>query len=246
LTYQAKFLNNADNAENYLGTSQKTALNLGVYLVDLGYNSLYLKSQEGLKYLKSVKKLSDQLNILDDQTKSMLTRFESNLENRDSLLTIAREGYFTIDNYLHKNERKDASAYILVGSWIEGLYLGTSLVKENPNFATDEKYKPILWRIGGQKESLNNLISLLNKFDKNNHKDLIAKLEELKKIYESVKIEQGEADSEELLDIAEIQNSDELSEKVMMKTLKKVEISKENVEKIAEKVTEIRKMITEK
>lgn len=247
LDYNNKFLNSADNASAYLGTSQKTALNLGVYLVDLGYNSLYLKSQEGLNYLKAVKKLSDQLNILDNETKTLVTKFEGNLENRDSLLTIAREGYFSIDNYLRKNERKDISTYIMIGSWIEGLYLGTSIIKNIPNFDKDEKYKLVLWRIGGQKNSLDNLVAIVGKLEQNDeNKELLKKLKELQKAYEGVKVEQGASSDTDVLDIAEVQSSDEISEKIMTKTIKKVEISKENLEQIHAKVSELRNMIVAK
>ncbi|MCU0436299.1 MAG: hypothetical protein MUC49_00190 [Raineya sp.] len=247
LDYNGKFLNSPDNVSAYLGTSQKTALNLGVYMVDLGYNSLYLKSQEGLNYLKTVKKLSDQLNILDNETKSLVTKFEGNLENRDSLLSIAREGYFAIDGYLSKNERKDVSSQILIGSWVEGLYLGTNLLKNIPNFDKDEKYKLVLWRIGGQKTSLNNLIGVVTKLDQNKEtQELMKKLKELQTVFEGVKIEAGAASDTDVLDIAEVQSSDEISDKMMMKTLKKVEISKETFEQIHAKISEIRSLIVAK
>lgn len=246
LDYNPKFLNSVDNASSYQ-TSQKAALNLGVYLVDLGYNSLYLKSQEGLNYLKATKKLSDQLNILDDQTKSLVGKFENNLENRDSLLSIAREGYFTIDDYLRKNERKDVSTLILIGSWAEGLYLGTNLLKTLPNYDSDEKYKLVLWRIGGQKNSLNNLVAIVGKLEQNEEtKQLLAKLQALQKVYQDVKVEEGNSNDIDVLDIAEVQNSDEISEKMMAKTIKKVEINKANIEAIHEKVSDLRNFIVKK
>ena len=246
LEYNPKFLNSPDNASAYQ-TSQKVALNLGVYLVDLGYNSLYVKSQEGLSYLKATKKLSDQLNILDEQTKSLVGKFENNLENRDSLLSIAREGYFTIDDYLRKNERKDISTYILIGSWVEGLYIGTSLLKTLPNYDSDEKYKLVLWRIGGQKNSLANLITVVSKLEQNEEtKQLLAKLQDLQKVYQDVKVEEGNSSDIDVLDIAEVQNSDEISEKMMAKTIKKVEITKANIDSIHEKVSELRNFIVKK
>ncbi|GAB4124932.1 MAG: hypothetical protein OHK0045_08020 [Raineya sp.] len=246
LDYNPKFLNSVDNAGAYQ-TSQKAALNLGVYLVDLGYNSLYLKSQEGLNYLKATKKLSDQLNILDEQTKSLVNKFENNLENRDSLLSIAREGYFAIDDYLRKNERKDISTYVLIGSWVEGLYIGTSLLKTLPNYDSDEKYKLVLWRIGGQKNSLTNLQAIVAKLEQNeDNKQLAAKLQELAKAYQDVKVEEGNSSDIDVLDIAEVQNSDEISEKVMAKTIKKVEITKANIDNIHEKISDLRSYIVKK
>jgi hypothetical protein len=246
LEYNPKFLNSVDNATAYQ-TSSKAALNLGIYLVDLGYHSLYLKSQEGLNYLKAAKKLSDQLNILDEQTKFLVERFENNLENRDSLLSIAREGYFTIDGYLQKNDRKEISSYVLIGSWVEGLYIGTSLLKTLPNYDSDEKYKLVLWRIGGQKNSLNNLVTIVSKLEKNEeNKQLLAKLQDLQKAYENVKVEEGNKNDIDVLDIAEVQSSDEISEKMMAKTIKKVEITKADIDSIHEKVSELRNFIVKK
>lgn len=246
LEYNPKFLNSPDNASAYQ-VSQRVALNLGVYLVDLGYSSLYLKSQEGLSYLKAAKKLSDQLNILDEQTKNLVTKFENNLSNRDSLLSIAREGYFSIDEYLRKNERKDVSSYILLGSWVEGLYLGTSLLKTLPNYDSDEKYKLVLWRIGGQKTSLNNLIAIISKLEQNEDtKQLLAKLQDLQKAYQEVKVEEGNSNDIDVLDIAEVQNPDEITDKVMAKTIKKVEITKVNIDSIHEKVSDLRNFIVKK
>ncbi|MCS6796297.1 MAG: hypothetical protein RMJ97_00100 [Raineya sp.] len=246
LEYNAKYLNNPENVNAYLSTSQRSAINLGVYLVDLGYNSLYMKAQEGLKFLKSVKKLTDQLNILDEQTKEMVVKFEKNLENRDSLLTIAREGYFSIDEYLRKNERADVASNVLIGAWVEGLYLGTSLLKEVPNYDKEERYKLALWRIGGQKTSLENIINMVGKMEQNDeNKQLLTKLKELYKAYESVKVESASNDID-VLDIAEVQNADEISDKVLVKTTKRVEISKEAFEQIHAKVSDLRSFLVRK
>lgn len=246
LEYNPKFLNATDNASAYQ-TSQKAALNLGVYLVDLGYNSLYLKSQEGLNYLKTAKKLSDQLNILDDQVSPLVSKFESNLENRDSLLSIAREGYFTIDEYLRKNQKNDIATFVLIGSWAEGLYLGTSLLKTLPNYDSDEKYKLVLWRIGGQKNSLNNLVEIVAKLEQNEEtKQILSKMQDLQKAYQNVKVEEADSNDIDVLDIAEVQNSDEISEKMMAKTIRKVEITKADIDQIHEKVSDLRNFIVKK
>lgn len=246
LEYDPRYLNAVENVDAYLSTSQHTALNLGVYLVDLGYNALYMKAQEGLKYLKVIKKLTDQLNILDTQTKEMITKFERNLENRDSLLMITREGYFTLEEYLRKNERADIASYVLVGSWVEGLYLGTNLLKKVPDYDKNEKYKLALWGIGGQKTSLENIIKIVEKMkNSEDNKQLLSKLKELYKNYEKVKVEPADKDMD-VLDIAEVQSADEISEKMLVKATKKVEIDKASFEAIHNKVVDIRKFIVRK
>jgi hypothetical protein len=78
------------------------------------------------------------------------------------------------------------------------------------------------------------------------NKELLKKLKELQKAYEGVKVEQGASSDTDVLDIAEVQSSDEISEKIMTKTIKKVGISKENLEQIHAKVSELRNMIVAK
>jgi hypothetical protein len=245
LEYNAPMLNSTGNVNNYLGVSQKTALNLGIYMTDLGYTAAYFKSSEALGYLKAIKKLSDQLGILDDETKKLVVKFEKNMENRDSLLSVSREGYFSIDNYLRKSERKDLASLILAGSWIEGLYVTSKVVKAVKDYDTNDKVKPILWRIGGQKRSLDNLVNIISKLESNdNTKKLLEKLKNLQKVYQKVKVEEGSG--EDVLDISEIKDATELNDKTVINTIKKVEISKETFEEIAKQINELREFVVSK
>src|SRR6185312_6941072 len=58
--YDKSILNSKENLSQY-ATDYSKALNLGIYGADLGYVSMYSKTQDALGYLTSVKKLSDEL-----------------------------------------------------------------------------------------------------------------------------------------------------------------------------------------
>ena len=247
LPYEQKWLNSPVNVDKYLANSAKNALNLGVYMADLGYNALYFKPQGSLEYLKVTKKLSDQIGILNQESKAFVERFERNLEVRDSLLTITREAYFSIDEYLKGSERRDIASLMLAGTWIEGLYISSNVLSGLPNIGEDAKLKPILWRIGGQKRSLNNLISILEKNSTETVvKDLIKELKELALIYEKVKIvEANRGEVQEFIDIAEIKNLDDITDKVVLSSIVEVDIDLDTFKAITQKITSIRNKLVQ-
>lgn len=180
--YMGEVLNSHKNAEKYYSTNAGIALNLGIYGTDLGYACLYDKTQDAISYLTATKKLSDALGILGAFEVSTIERFEDNLDNKDSLISIISESFRMSDLYLKENERNSLGALILTGSWIEALYLATKIVEKHP-------LQPIITRIGEQKKSLNNLILLLSDFETEKRvTELLTVLNELKQVYEGVNI----------------------------------------------------------
>jgi hypothetical protein len=132
-------------------------------------------------YLRCTNKLSTSLGIsgaFDDKTTS---RIEANLEDRDSLLTIISDSYWTADSYLKENGQPGVSALIIAGGWIEGLYIATQIAKATNN-------EDIATRIGEQKLSLDNLVALLDSYKTTNQgvNDTYVQLMELKKVYDEI------------------------------------------------------------
>lgn len=244
LAYNANWLNPIDRVNEYLGRPEKAALNLGVYLSDLGYQSIYMKSEAALQYLKTAKQLSDQLNILNEETNTYLKRFEANLSNRDSLLTITREAYYSIDEYLRENEKTDLAALIVTGAWIEGLYGGGNILTSLPGYFENEKYRPLIYRIGAQKSSLENIISMLEKVkDVEEVKAIVAELKKLLELYAQVEVVEASSEEEAIVDIAEVQNIEELTEEVVINSVKEVKIDKSTFDAIYQQISKIRGMI---
>src|SRR5687768_10379428 len=60
--YNAEFLNSPQNLSRY-NTNYKRALNLGIYGTDLGYTNIYEQSQDGIRYMSTIKDLANELNI---------------------------------------------------------------------------------------------------------------------------------------------------------------------------------------
>jgi len=244
LEYQNAWLNPINRVNEYLGRPEKAALNLGVYLSDLGYQSIYMKSEAAMQYFKTAKQLSDQLNILNQATNTYLKRFEANLSNRDSLLTITREAYYSIDEYLRENEKTDLAALIVTGAWIEGLYGGGYILTALPAYFEDKKYRPLIYRIGAQKSSLQNIITMLEKIDDVEEvKAIVAELKKLLALYAKVEVVEASSQEEAIVDIAEVQNIEELTQEVVINSVKEVKIDKATFDAIYKQISKIRQMI---
>jgi hypothetical protein len=105
------------------------------------------------------------------------------------LLSIISDSYWNADSYLKENGQPGVSALIIAGGWIEGLYIATQIANETKN-------EDIATRIGEQKLSLDNLVSLLDTYKESNEgvKSTHAQLQELKTIYDGIQVKTSETE----------------------------------------------------
>lgn len=179
LDFNANYLNPTDNLSSY-NTSYKQALNLGVYGTDLGYVSLYNKSDYSIKYLASIEKITEQLGLTSAFDKSFMKRFESNLANQDSMMILAADAFRKADNFLKNSNRKAVSALVLTGGWIESMNLACELNVQRPS-------QKLVERIGEQQLSLATIIEILTEYnDDKVNDDLIQDLSDLQFYFNKV------------------------------------------------------------
>ena len=177
--YSSSILNPTTSVSKY-STKNKKALNLGVYGANLGYATIYDQTQDAISYMAVTKRLSSELNISNLFDEKMIKRFEANLGNQDSLLVLVSDAFKASDKYLKNSKQDDLSVLILAGGWIETLYLATEL----SGTTTNDKIKN---RIGEQKITIKNLVSLLLPFQENEEiVGLINQLNELKDLYKDI------------------------------------------------------------
>lgn len=179
-SYNAAILNKNDKVDQYT-TQYSKALNLGIYGADLGYTSIYDHSDDALKYMKSVKKLSDGLGLSQAFDKATLERIQKNVTNRDSLLFLVSSTYRDCDHYLKNNHMEDVGALIVTGGWIESMYLAVNSAGKKP-------HADVLKRIAEQKLSIDNLIEMLSLHGgaQEDVSVVTNKLSEIKELYDQV------------------------------------------------------------
>lgn len=196
--YHGKFLNDVRNGKKY-NSAQAQALNLGIFGADLSYTSIYNQNQESIIYLSCTKQIADKLGLDKAFGDETIERMEANIDNRDSLVSIISETYYELDAYLKENKRDHVSAWVIAGGWIEALYLSTQVAK-----ITDNNHE-IVVRIAEQKIILNDLLTMVNAYNKNGELDALREdLNSLDVLFEKVHTTRMEGDP----------NSDAIGKKV--------------------------------
>jgi len=218
MPYNETLLNSEENAKEYTSTALQ-AVNLGVYGADLGYVTLYNQNSKSLSYLSIVENIANELGISRAFDKTFIKRFEENNTDQDSMLVILSDAFRKTDNFLKNNDRKNVSALILTGGWIESLYFATNLYKESND-------QQLLVRIGEQSQSLETIIELLEKYNGEGQNDqFITSFKELKELFDKIKTsyEYIEPETNEETKITTIKSntnieiSDDLSSKLIEK-----------------------------
>ncbi len=174
---------NPAGQENKYETSFKKAVNLGVYAADLGYINTFNKNLVVVDYLGSIKRLSDGIGVGQFLDFNTLTRLAKNSTNLDSLKQLSVTSFNDIDRYLREQNRSNVSTAIVVGTWVEGLYITSSVVKQTGD-------KGLIDRLGEQKDIVEIIRIVVNAYSRSDrdYKNLSTKIEELRKIYEGVRV----------------------------------------------------------
>ena len=140
MPYEDGLTNPTENADNY-ASQYKQSLNFGVYACDLAYCVTNNKSTEAAEYLKTVKKMSAKVGlsaVFDNE--SLIKRFENNIGNQDSIMSLLFDIQMLTDDYIQDNELRDLSVIYFTGAWVEGMNIGTHTIVGN----TDHKISVLL------------------------------------------------------------------------------------------------------
>lgn len=224
--YDKAMLNSKENMNQY-ATDFSKALNLGIYGADLGYVSMYNKTQDAISYLAGVKKLSDELGVSGAFDTQTMERFNKNITNKDSMMVLVGLAYRAGDAFLKENKRSDISGLILAGGWLESLYfaIGVNKTKENED---------VKRRIADQRQALGSIIKLLSQNEaKPEFTSLINELKELSKVYDGIQYKY----------VYEMPETDVAAKVTTINSHTDVTISKEQVDNIAAKIESIRQKI---
>lgn len=192
--YDEELLNAISNTTKYT-TNKAMALNLGIYTTDLSFASLFDQTQASISYMEAARKMAEGLDISDAIDNSTMSRLEENLQNRDIVMDIISETFLNSSSYLKENERQDVAAVVLVGGWIEGLYIATKLVGNNSIEGNE-----LAERILEQKLSFN-IVQRMLEDNKENEEgetnpdiiELISDLQDLKDAFDKVEVKTSES-----------------------------------------------------
>ena len=194
--FDESLLNSREKVDQYASRNDKAALNLGIYAADIGYLTSYDKTQEAIDYLNACKTLSDNLGVNAMFDADLLKKFEENISNKDSLTRVLDKTIKKTESFLKDSKRNKLSALIISGSFIEGLYISTGVVKKYPkNLLPDDKRNqvltPLMRIILQQKKSVSELLKMLKTVDQTDPViAIVADLTVLEKAYAELNIEE--------------------------------------------------------
>lgn len=157
------------------------ALGLGAYVVDMGYTTVYNNYQKSINYGHDVQQIMEKLNISHYINKSLVERFQKNIDNQDSLCQIILSTYSEAHSYFNQDE--GLGLLILTGGYIEGLFLATQNISNQK--WVDESSNLIIQ----QKLFLDNFILLLEGYSENSKiKSVVVDLNQLETSFDKIKI----------------------------------------------------------
>jgi hypothetical protein len=218
-------LNPVGNVSNYV-SSKSMALNLGVYTCDLSFASLYEQTQLIIDCMNSAKKMADGLGILKAIEQSKIDELEENINNTEEIMKIVSETFMNSSSYLEDNGQPAIAAMVLLGGWIEGLYISTQLVDMK-----DFNGNKLVGRIIDQKLSIDILIGLLDRSKGNPAVDeLIVQVQSLKLIFDKINITTSAVRPE----------VDKKTNTTVLKSDVKTDMTPEVFKELSAKVSEIR------
>ncbi len=181
--YNGSLLNSIDNVSRYT-TIRSMALNLGIYSTDLSYASLFDQTQTTISYMAATKKMAEGLGILNAIDEQTIRHLEENVNNRDVIMETISETFLNTNSILEEDDRVAVGSIILVGGWVEGLYIATSLVAD-PTKADKE----FVCRIIDQKFSIESVIKLLEQNSSNEDvKAVFDDVLEIKQVFDQMQI----------------------------------------------------------
>lgn len=224
-SFNEELLNATENTTRYT-TNKMMALNLGIYTCDLSFASLYDQTQLVIEYMSAAKEMADGLGILDAINEETIQRLEENINNRDVILDIVSETFLNSSSYLADNEQHAIASIVLVGGWMEGLYIATQLI-DMEEFDRDK----LVGRIIDQKLSIGIMLQLLK--ENNDHPsipEIITQMEELKTVFDKINIKTTDIKPE----------IDEETNVTVLKSSVETDMTPGVFEELAGKVAEIR------
>lgn len=194
--FNQSLLNDIKKADQYKNRSDKAAYNLGAYATDIGYLVSYEKTQEAINYMSGSKSLADDLGVIGSFDREILIKFETNIGNRDSLASLLNATIKKTDQFLRDDNRNKLASMMIAGSFIEGLYISTGIVKSFPKnlLPNDTRYvilTPLMRVIIEQEKSVEELLRMLGTVEeKDSVATMITDLESLNAAFKRLNMEE--------------------------------------------------------
>jgi hypothetical protein len=156
--YNDATLNPVSNRDLYLSNS-KAAINTGVYGVDFGYLKMFGFGQAVIDYMVTIREMSNKLGIPDNMLTEPIRRVQNDLADPDTITTLMKNAYFDIENHLRQSGRESTAGLMVMGGWVEAMFIATQLIYNPVNPDAE-----VVQKIAEQKYTLTSLLSFMKNY----------------------------------------------------------------------------------
>lgn len=170
---------NPDEYVKYYNTSKNRAVNMGVYGADLNYLIHFGQTQYSMRYMVASKQLADQIGVAMAFDKQTVEEYQTNVENKDSLINIIFVVYDNAKRMLKNEEQFMLSSLVIVGSWIENMYVTTGIFN---HLKSTQLKSMLITKIIEQKEYFKKLLDTVEILDEGDNVFVTDIINELKVI----------------------------------------------------------------
>ena len=182
--FDASMLNPAEHVK-YYNTSKNRAVNMGVYGAELNYLIHFGQTEYSMKYMLASKQLADQIGVAMAFDKQAVEEYQTNVENKDSLINIIFVVYDNAKRMLKNEEQFMLSSLVIVGSWIENMYVATEMFSRLKSTPIKSK---LITKVLEQKEYLKKILEAVEALDEGDNvfvTDVIKDLKDIDSTYDS-------------------------------------------------------------
>lgn len=156
--YNNATLNPISNRDLYLSNS-KAAVNTGIYGVDFGYLKMFGIGQEVIDYMVTIRDMSNKLGIPDNLLTEPIKSVQNDIAEPDTVTSLMQTAYTDIENHLRESGRESTAGLMLMGGWIEAMFIATQLVFDPANPDPE-----VVQKIAEQKYTLTSLLSFMKNY----------------------------------------------------------------------------------
>jgi len=159
-SFQENLVSTADKDTIYLFDSVLSAMNLGIYTVDIAYLVTFEKEKQVMIYLNKARKLAENIGAGHLYDHGMFRRYQVAGAQEDSLILILKHAAEQLEHDLSQMELMRIYTLFATGEFIEKLHLTTQLLI-HADKKNDERTLSLMLLLFHQENSLQQLLSLL-------------------------------------------------------------------------------------
>jgi hypothetical protein len=107
----------------------------------------------------TIREMSNKLGIPDNLILEPVKRVQNNMADMDTITALMDKAYKDIENHLRQSGRESTAGLIVMGGWVEAMYIATQLVYNptNPD-------PGVVQKIAEQKYTLTSLLSFMKNY----------------------------------------------------------------------------------